>query len=243
MTSYDIACHHMASRTSSDLLCQEDASAAAERERRREDAERQAAAERAAAEQKRREEAERARERKAAAEQAAAEAAAEQKRREEAEREQQRTEQAEAERAQQAQSYASSEFGWKASYGMTVGKADADARRAAALGQGALKAGYSLADAQHAGLVNGASGAACFSAAATTELSDAAATLVDASSTPEELRSAVTRMQRALDAAPAAGVSDDAPEVTRCRARMAEVKAAPVRSTGWDGEGGWQTRI
>ena len=140
-----------------------------------------------------------------------------------AEREQQRTEQAEAERAQQAQSYASSEFGWKASYGMMVGKADADARRAAALGQGARKAGYSLADAQHAGLVNGASGAACFSAAAKTELSDAAAALVDASSTPEELRSAATRMQRALDAAPAAGVSDGAPEVARCRARMAEV--------------------
>ena len=207
----------MTSRTSSDLLCQEDASAAAERERRREDAERQAAAERAAAEQKRREEAERARERKAAAEHAAAE----QKRREEAEREQQRTEQAEAERAQQAQSYASSEFGWKASYGMTVGKADADARRAAALGQGARKAGYSLADAQHAGLVNGASGAACFSAAAKTELSDAAAALVDASSTHEELRSAVTSMQIALDAAPAAGLSDGAPEVARCRARMA----------------------
>ena len=72
-------------------------------------------------------------------------------------------------------------------------------------------------------------------AAAKTELSDATAALADASSTPETLRSAAARMQRALDAAPAAGVSDDAPEVVRCRARMAEVDAmcaaaAPVRS-------------
>ena len=37
------------------------------------------------------------------------------------------------------------------------------------------------------------------------------------------LRSAATRMQRALEAALAAGASDDAPEVARCRARNAEV--------------------
>ena len=37
------------------------------------------------------------------------------------------------------------------------------------------------------------------------------------------LRSAVTRMQRALDAAPVAGVSDGAPEVAQCRTRKADV--------------------
>ena len=68
--------------------------------------------------------------------------------------------QAEARRAQKAQAYASSEFGWQADYGTGVGKADADARRAAALGQGAKKAGCSLAEAHRAGLINSASDAA-----------------------------------------------------------------------------------
>jgi hypothetical protein len=61
--------------------------------------------------------------------------------------------------------------------------------------------------------------------AAKLELSNAtaAAELVDASSTTEELRLAAARMQRALEAARKADVSNDALEVARCRARKAEV--------------------